>query len=228
MLMGIIIVILLGTIVYLVLEKKNVKMDDVKSFLKDSGTKIKEESGPLFEKAKTSFASAAEEVSSRFAAGNQEGGGVPSVNTLPPSAASNESYFDGGLLQLIGWTILGFLVTALTFGICFPWAFTMKYGWETKHTVINGRRLQFDGTALQLFGNWIKWLVLTIITLGIYGFWLPIKLKKWRTKHTSFVEPTHSAAPPVLPTEESVGNASEAPDAEQPIFDDAAGTPSDN
>ena len=61
-----------------------------------------------------------------------------------------------------------------------PWAFTMVYNWETKHTVINGERLYFDGTAVGLFGNWIKWLLLTIITFGIYGLWVGIKLKKWR------------------------------------------------
>ena len=98
-----------------------------------------------------------------------------------------ESYFDGGLLQLIGWKILGTLVTIITFGICFPWAYCMEYAWEAKHTVINGKRLYFDGKAIQLFGNWIKWLLLTIITLGIYSFWLGIALKKWRTKHTHFI-----------------------------------------
>ena len=60
------------------------------------------------------------------------------------------------------------------------------YGWETKHTVVNGHRLIFDGSAVQLFGNWIKWFFLTIITLGIYGFWLGIALRKWKAKHTHF------------------------------------------
>ena len=95
-----------------------------------------------------------------------------------------ESYFDGGLFQLIGWKILGFLVTTFTFGICYPWAFCMVYGWEAKHTVINGHRLSFDGKAIQLFGNWIKWLFFCVITFGIYSFWLSIALKKWKTKHT--------------------------------------------
>lgn len=105
----------------------------------------------------------------------------------------NESYFDGGLMQLIGWCILGALVTVLTLGVCYPWAYTMIYNWETKHTVINGMRLKFDGTAVQLFGSWIKWLLLSIVTLGIYGFWVPIKLKKWRVKHTSFISRTEKS-----------------------------------
>ena len=102
------------------------------------------------------------------------------------NTASTESFFDGGLLQLIGWQILGSLVTFLTLGICFPWAYCMVYRWEAKHTVINGRRLQFDGTATQLLGKWILWLILTFITFGIYGFWLNIKLKQWKVKHTHF------------------------------------------
>ncbi len=99
---------------------------------------------------------------------------------------NNNSYFDGGLLQLIGYKILGFLVTVFTLGICFPWAYCMFYNWEAKHTVINGNRLSFDGKAIQLFGNWIKWLFLCIITIGIYSFWLGIALKKWQVKHTHF------------------------------------------
>lgn len=106
---------------------------------------------------------------------------------------TEKSYFDGGLLQLIGWQILGGLITALTLGICYPWAVCMIYRWEAKHTVINGRRLRFDGTATQLFGNWIKWLLLTLITIGIYGFWLNIKLIKWKTKHTVFADQTDTA-----------------------------------
>ena len=99
---------------------------------------------------------------------------------------TEKSNFDGGLLQLIGWKILGAIVTSITLGICYPWAFCMIYSWEAKHTVINGHRLRFTGTALQLFGHWIKWILLTIITLGIYGFWLNIKLVQWKTKHTEF------------------------------------------
>ncbi len=102
------------------------------------------------------------------------------------SSFNGGSYFDGGLLQMIGWRLLGLLVTALTVGICLPWAYCMVYRWEARHTVINGHRLYFDGTAAQLFGKWIVWLLLTVITVGIYGLWVGIKLKKWKASHTSF------------------------------------------
>lgn len=97
------------------------------------------------------------------------------------------SYFDGGLLQLIGWKLLGALVTVCTLGICYPWAVCMVYRWETRHTVIEGRRMEFTGTALGLFGLWIKWWLLCIITLGLYGFWVGISLRKWKAKHTRFL-----------------------------------------
>lgn len=101
-------------------------------------------------------------------------------------SSRQESYFDGGLLQLIGWSILGTLITAVTFGICYPWALCMVYGWKTNHTVIEGKRLKFNGTAIGLFGNWVKWFLLTIVTLGIYGFWLGIALEKWKVRNTTF------------------------------------------
>lgn len=104
----------------------------------------------------------------------------------PTEGVPQESYFDGGLLQFIGWKLLGGLITLCTLGICLPWAYCMVYNWEIKHTVINGKRLGFDGRAVQLFGSWIKWFFLTLITVGIYGLWVPIKLKKWKVKHTFF------------------------------------------
>lgn len=99
------------------------------------------------------------------------------------------SYFDGTLLQLIGWNLAGFFLTLFTAGICYPWAICMIKSWEAKHTVVSGYRLYFNGTATQLFGTWIKWWLLTFVTLGIYGLWLPIKSRQWVTKHTVLDEP---------------------------------------
>lgn len=124
----------------------------------------------------------------------------------------DNSYFDGGLLQLIGWKILGAIVTIFTFGICYPWAMCMIYDWETKHTVVNGKRLKFNGTALQLFGNWIKWWFFTLITLGIYGFWLGINLKKWITKHTEFESYCDEFSPEGIPTTDQASRSSSVAD----------------
>lgn len=104
------------------------------------------------------------------------------------SRKGKASFFDGGLLEYIGWRILGTLVTVCTFGICYPWALTMVYGWKINHTVIEGRRLQFNGSAIGLFGHWIKWWALTAITFGIYGFWVFIKLESWKVSNTTFAK----------------------------------------
>ena len=98
----------------------------------------------------------------------------------------NTSEFDGGLFELIVLSIIGYFITAITFGICFPWALCLVYGWKINHTTIEGRRLKFNGTAVSLFTQWIKWLLLTIITLGIYGFWVGIKLEQWKAKQTKY------------------------------------------
>jgi len=97
------------------------------------------------------------------------------------------SYFDGGLLSLIGVMFLGMLMTVFTLGILYPWAVCLAYGWKINHTVIDGHRMHFSGSALGLFGNWIKCLALSIITLGIYSFWVQIKLENWKAKNTNFV-----------------------------------------
>ncbi|MGO1468592.1 MAG: DUF898 family protein [Tissierella sp.] len=108
------------------------------------------------------------------------------VNRETAKIKKGGSYFDGGLFQLIAWSILGFLITLFTLGICYPWALCMVYGWRINHTVIEGNRLKFTGSAVGLFGHWIKWLLLTIITFGIYGFWVRISLEKWKVKNTRF------------------------------------------
>ena len=95
-----------------------------------------------------------------------------------------ESKFTGGLLGLIGISILQALLTGFTLGLAAPWAICLKEKWVAKHTIIDGKQLTFDGTGGQLFGNYIKWFLLTLITFGIYGFWLSIKMKQWVVKHT--------------------------------------------
>jgi uncharacterized membrane protein YjgN (DUF898 family) len=98
-----------------------------------------------------------------------------------------ESRFTGGLLGLIGISILQGIIIALTLGIAAPWAICLKESWVASHTFIDGRQLRFDGTGGQLFGNYIKWFLLTLITLGIYSLWLSIKMKQWVVKHTHMI-----------------------------------------
>ena len=98
------------------------------------------------------------------------------------------SRFDGRVLSWIGYSICFFLITSLSFGIAYPWAKCMMLSWETRHKVIDGRRLIFDGTGAQLFGSYIIWWFFTVITMGIYGFWLRVKVLQWITKHTHFAD----------------------------------------
>lgn len=99
----------------------------------------------------------------------------------------NKSFFDGGYLAYIGYTLLVGFVTGITFGLAFPWMCCLLQRWKAKHTVICGKRMYFDGTGIQLIGKFILWSFLTIITFGIYGFWMSIAIKKWISKHTHFV-----------------------------------------
>ena len=114
-------------------------------------------------------------------------------------AKSNAFRFDGGAGTYLGTGILAFLVTILTFGICFPFALVLRQRWRAKHTYINGQRLIFNGSAVGLFGNWIKWFLLTVITLGIYGFWVGPRIQKWIVENTDF-DPTYP--PAQIPTEQ--------------------------
>lgn len=102
--------------------------------------------------------------------------------------ALGDSYFDGGMTQLLWWRFVGALVTICTLGLCYPLAVCWVYRWETRHTVLCGKRLDFVGTAGGLFLLWLKWLVFSVLTLGIYSFWIPVSIRKWKAKYTLFDE----------------------------------------
>jgi len=99
---------------------------------------------------------------------------------------NNKSEFTGGLLGLIGVSIISMIIVVFTLGICVPYAVVIKQRWIAEHTYIEGKQLKFIGTGLSLFGQWIKWLLLTFITLGVYGFWVNIKMKQWVVRNTVF------------------------------------------
>lgn len=94
------------------------------------------------------------------------------------------SKFDGSGIELLGYTILSFIVCTITCGIAAPWMICKIYKWKVSHTVINGKRLTFTGNGASLLGHWILWELLTIVTCGIYGFFLHVALRKWELNRT--------------------------------------------
>lgn len=119
----------------------------------------------------------------------------PTTKDVEKTAVVNpaESYFDGSGAELLGYTILGVIVSFVTCGIAAPWMICMVYRWKISHTVINGRRFTFNGSGGSLLGHWILWEILTVITCGIYGFFTHVALRKWELSHT-FIDDE-----PVLP-----------------------------
>lgn len=105
------------------------------------------------------------------------------------------SFFDGGVLGLIGVNLFTWFLSAISFGLLLPYAFCFKKRWYAKHTVISRKRLVFEGTTLGLFGNYIKWWFLSIITLGIYALWVPLKMLKWEVMHTRIKRKSDIYAP---------------------------------
>ena len=70
-----------------------------------------------------------------------------------------------GYLWLCIWTTV---LSVITFGLFFPWAYSAQQRWICSNTYVNGRQLRFDGTGFGFFFQWLIIMVLTTITFGIY------------------------------------------------------------
>jgi len=109
------------------------------------------------------------------------------INTTPKEKEiRTDSYFDGNLLELFGWTFLKNILMIITLGIATPWGECMMLNYEISHTVINGKRLKFVGNGGNLFIERFKWIFFSIITLGIYTLWIPVKKTKWIVSNIHF------------------------------------------
>ena len=84
----------------------------------------------------------------------------------------------GGFLWLFIWTSI---LTVITFGIFFPWAYSHNQKWIAERTFIDGKQLCFKGTGIGFFGTWLLIVFLTVITLGIYAPWGYCRLIRWKT-----------------------------------------------
>lgn len=96
------------------------------------------------------------------------------------------SYFDGKVLEYIGWKLLSYLIAFASFGIAYPWGKCLVYKYQFSHTIYNGKRLKFEGSGKDLFINSLKWYLLTIVTFGIYGWWVPAKKTNWVVSNLHF------------------------------------------
>lgn len=98
------------------------------------------------------------------------------------------SYFDGNSFEYLGYAILTNLITCITCGIAYPWMFVKLSEWQTKNTVVQGRRLKLDAKGADYFGVWIVNQLLTIITCGIYYSWASCKEETFIVSHISSYE----------------------------------------
>mgnify|MGYP002624683397 CR=1 FL=1 len=103
-----------------------------------------------------------------------------------------ESYFDGKIMDFIGYKFLRIFLTAITAGIAKPWADVIFYKYMFSHTIYDGKRLAFRGSGEELFVERFKWIFFSIITLGIYLFWIPVKKQKWIVSNLYFEEDDYS------------------------------------
>ena len=88
-----------------------------------------------------------------------------------------------GYLWLLIWTTV---VSIITVGLFFPWAYSAQQRWICANTYVEGRRLRFDGTGLGFFFQWLVIMLLTAVTFGIYAPWGYCQFKRWETRNTVF------------------------------------------
>lgn len=104
----------------------------------------------------------------------------------PIVANGNESYFDGEGLAYLGYGLLSSILLVITCGLSYPWVMAMLQKWDTKHQVINHRRLVFSGSGLGFLGEFLIIFILTVITCGIYAPWGVVRMNKYIVRHTDF------------------------------------------
>lgn len=92
-------------------------------------------------------------------------------------------------LDLLKASIVGYILTIVTFGIYAPWFICNIRKLMTERTTMlaNGQQVgtfEFHGSGGNLFKTFIIGYLLTVVTFGIYGAWFQVKLKKFFMEHT--------------------------------------------
>ncbi len=109
--------------------------------------------------------------------------------------AHGEFRFHGKGLSFWWLHIWTTVLTIITLGLYWPWAYTAQMRWSASHTAIDGKQLTFKGSGGGFFGNYLLITILTIVTLGIYAPWAPAaSCAGRRTTSTSPIPETSNRA----------------------------------
>jgi uncharacterized membrane protein YjgN (DUF898 family) len=97
--------------------------------------------------------------------------------------------FDGAGGDLFVTFLVGYLLTAITFGIYGPWFMCKMNKWFAENTKItkNGQEvggMDFVGEGGELLVTFIVGYLLTLVTLGIYMPWFQVKMIKFNADNT--------------------------------------------
>lgn len=101
-------------------------------------------------------------------------------------ANGNESYFDGNSFAFLGYSLFSGLLLLVTCGLAYPWVMAMIQRWDTKHRVVNNKRLQFSGSGLGFLGEFLIIGFFSLITCGIYYPWGLVRMNRYIIRHTDF------------------------------------------
>jgi uncharacterized membrane protein YjgN (DUF898 family) len=87
------------------------------------------------------------------------------------------------------WTVLWTtILTFITFGLAFPWAYSAQQRWIAANTYVNSRQLVFTGTGIGFIWQWLVIIVLIFVTFGLYTPWAYCRLKRWETDNLYFAD----------------------------------------
>jgi uncharacterized membrane protein YjgN (DUF898 family) len=115
--------------------------------------------------------------------------GAEHAVAVAPDGSQYKLRFNGEGGDLFGTFIVGYLLTAITFGIYMPWFMCKLRKWFYTNTQIeeNGQpigQLDFVGEGGELFGKFIGGYILTMITFGIYFAWFKCNLDRFWAQNT--------------------------------------------
>ena len=102
--------------------------------------------------------------------------------------ASGTFEFRGTGLSFFWLMVWTYVLTVITFGLFWPWAYTAQQKWIAENSFIDGKQLVFKGTGLGFFGTWLVIMIFIIITFGIYTPWAFCRIKRWQFNNLFFAD----------------------------------------